>query len=505
MKPAGFNNDLYLQEQSEAILNRINRHNAQRLYLEFGGKILFDYHAARVLPGFAPTVKMQLLEKMKDSIDVITCISAPDIEKKKIRGDFGITYDADTMKTIDDFAEYGIEVKAVVVTRFDEQPAAVAFVHSLERRGIDVYTHKFTKGYPTDVDLIVSEEGYGANPYIAVDKPVVIVTGPGPGSGKLATCLSQLYHEQKRGIKAAYAKFETFPVWNLPLKHPVNLAYEAATAELKDVNMIDHFHLEAYDERTVNYNRDIDAFPLVTRIIEKITGEPSFYRSPTDMGVNRVGFAITDDNIVQEAAKQEIIRRYFRYSCEYALGLCEQETVLRVEMLMKELHLSPDDRKLAVLAREAAQTAQERNKGNKGIYSGAAIEMPNGDVVTGHNSPLLHAASSVTLNAIKQLAGIPAHIDLLPAYILTSLTDFKKDVFNSSSISLDLEETLIALAISAVNNPSALEAMNKLKILSGCEIHLTHIPPHGDSAGLRKLGLTATSDPVFATKSLFPG
>lgn len=505
MRRIGFDNELYLEEQSKAILDRIRDSNFDRLYLEFGGKILYDYHAARVLPGFAPNVKMRLLERMKDFVEVITCISAPDIEKKKIRADFGLTYDADTLKTIDDFAEYGIKIKAVVVTRYEEQPAAIAFIHSLERRNIEVYTHRFTKGYPTDVELIVSEQGYGANPYIVTDKPVMVVTGPGPGSGKLATCLSQLYHEHKRGVRAAYAKFETFPVWNLPLKHPVNVAYEAATAELRDVNMIDHFHLEAYNERTVNYNRDIEAFPIVKRIIEKITGEPSFYRSPTDMGVNRAGFAIIDDEAVQEAGRQEIIRRYFRYSCEYALGLCEQEAVQRVELLMKEMLLKPEDRKLVLPAKEAAEEGRRKNKGNKGIYSGAAIEMPDGSIVTGHNSPLLHAASSVTLNAIKKLAKIPEHIDLLPSYILTSLTNFKKDVFNSSSISLDLEETLIALAISSVTNPAAETAMGRLKELAGCEIHLTHIPPQGDAAGLRKLGITVTSDPVFAAKSLLQG
>ncbi len=505
MKHTGFDNELYLKEQSEAILNRIHNTEFDRLYLEFGGKILFDYHAARVLPGFDPNVKMKLLERMKDSVDVITCICALDIEKKKIRADFGLTYDADTMKTIDDFMAWGISVKAVVVTRFDEQPAAVAFINTLKRRGVNVYTHKYTKGYPTDVDLIVSEEGYGANPFIVTDKPVVVVTGPGPGSGKLATCLSQLYHEQKRGVRAAYAKFETFPIWNLPLKHPVNVAYEAATAELKDVNMIDHFHLEAYNEKTVNYNRDLDAFPLVKRIIEKITDRPSFYKSPTDMGVNRAGFAITDDAAVQEAANQEIVRRFFRYSCEYATGQCDLETVQRVELLMKEMQLKPEDRKLVGCARKAAETACLRNKGNRGVFSGAAIELADGTVVTGHNSPLLHAASSVTLNAVKKLAGIPDHIDLLPSYILTSLTNFKKEVLNSSSISLDLEETLIALAISSVTNPTAEAAMNRLKDLNGCEMHLTHMPPQGDAAGLRKLGLNTTSDPVFAASTLFVG
>ncbi|HOK01250.1 MAG TPA: DUF1846 domain-containing protein [Spirochaetota bacterium] len=505
MNKIGFDNELYLKEQSSAILNRIKEHGFSKLYLEFGGKILFDYHAARVLPGFDPNVKMKLLERLKDSVEVLMCICAIDIEKKKLRADFGITYDADTLRTIDDFNEWGIKVRAVVITRFDGQPGAVSFMNKLQRRGVSVYTHKFTKGYPTDVDLIVSEEGYGANEYIETERPIVVVTGPGPGSGKLATCLSQLYHEHKRGIKATYAKFETFPIWNLPLQHPVNIAYEAATAELRDVNMLDHFHLDAYNQKAVNYNRDIEAFPLLKRIIERITGAPSFYKSPTDMGVNRAGFAIIDDEAVKEASKQEIIRRYFRYSCEYAMGLCDKDTVQRVELLMKDLSLTATDRKVVEPAREAANMAKEKNKGNKGIYSGAALELKDGTIITGYNSPLLHASSSVVLNAIKKLAGIPNNIDLLPGHILTSLMNFKKEILQGAPLSLDLEETLITLAISATTNPGAEAAMHKLKELAGCEIHLTHMPTPGDAAGLRKLGLNTTSDPDFASKALYIG
>jgi len=505
MKPSGFDNELYLKEQSEAILGRIKDSKSDKLYLEFGGKILFDYHAARVLPGFDTNVKMKLLSRLKDSVEVIMCICAMDIERKKIRADFGITYDTDTLRSIDDFNEWGIKVAAVVITRFEDQAGAQAFKNKLERRGVRVYTHKFTRGYPTDVDLIVSEEGYGANDYIETGSPIVVVTGPGPGSGKLATCLSQLYHEHKRGVNAAYAKFETFPIWNLPLKHPVNVAYEAATAELRDVNMIDHFHLDSYNEKAVNYNRDLEAFPLLRRIIERITGESSFYKSPTDMGVNRAGFAITNDSVVREASSQEIIRRYFRYSCEYAMGLCDRETVQRVELLMKDNGLKPEDRIAVVPARDAAVAARNRNKGNKGIFSGAALELSSGEIVTGYNTELLHATSSVVLNSIKKLAGIPAEIDLLPSYILNSLMSFKKEIIRSSVVSLDLEETLIALAISATTNPGAEAAMYKLKEISGCEIHLTHMPTPGDSAGLRKLGLNATSDPDFASKALFIG
>ena len=503
MEKYGFDNELYLREQTDIILGRVKDSRFDKLYLEFGGKILYDFHAARVLPGFDPNVKMKLLSGMKDSIEIIICISAMDIERKKIRADFGITYDVDAMKSVDDFGEYGIDVKAVVITRYSDQPGASTFIKKLERRGVNVYTHKFTKGYPTDVNLIVSEEGYGANEYIKTDKQIIVVTGPGPGSGKLATCLSQLYHEHKRGVNATYSKFETFPIWNLPLKHPVNVAYEAATAELKDVNMIDHFHLETTNEITVNYNRDIEAFQLLQRILEKITDSPSYYKSPTDMGVNRAGFAITDDDNVRHASHQEIIRRYFRYSCEYAMGLCDRDTVERVEVLMKDTGLKAEDRPVVEHARRAAMLSKEKNKGNKGIYSGASLELKSGEIITGHNSPLLHAASALVLNAIKKLAGIPQEIDLLPPFILTSLINFKENILNGAPVSLDLEETLIALAIGAASNPSAEVATLKLKELSGCEVHLTHIPTPGDAAGLRKLGLNTTSDPDFSSKALF--
>jgi len=503
MNKYGFDNELYLKEQTKVILDRVKDSRFEKLYLEFGGKILYDFHAARVLPGFDPNVKMKLLAGMKDSIEIIICISAMDIERKKIRADFGITYDADAMKSVDDFGEYGINVKAVVITRYADQPGAGTFVKKLERRGINVYTHKFTKGYPTDVELIVSEEGYGANEYIKTEKQIVVVTGPGPGSGKLATCLSQLYHEHKRGVKATYSKFETFPIWNLPLKHPVNVAYEAATAELKDVNMIDHFHLETANAIAVSYNRDIEAFPLLQRILEKIKNSPSYYKSPTDMGVNRAGFAIVNDENVRHASHQEIIRRYFRYSCEYAMGLCDRDTVERVEVLMKDTGLKAEDRPVVEHARRAATLSKEKNKGNKGIYSGASLELKSGEIVTGHNSSLLHAASALVLNAIKKLAGIPQEIDLLPPFILTSLINFKENILNGAHVSLDLEETLIALAIGAASNPSAEAATLKLKELAGCEVHLTHIPTPGDAAGLRKLGLNTTSDPDFSSKALF--
>jgi uncharacterized protein (UPF0371 family) len=351
--------------------------------------------------------------------------------------------------------------------------------------------------------MIVSEAGYGANEHIETEKPIVVVTGPGPGSGKLATCLSQLYHDHKKGMHSGYAKFETFPIWNLPLKHPVNTAYEAATAEMKDVNQIDHFHLEAYNERTVNYNRDIDAFPLLRRIIERITGEASFYKSPTDMGVNRAGFGIINDDVVREAGKQEIVRRYFRYACECAMGLVDREAVQRIELLMNDLDLRPESRVVVAPARRAAESAKEEGKGNDGIYCGAAIELRDGTVITGRNSPLMHAAASLVLNASKYLAGIPDDLHLLPPTVTNSLGHLKTEVLAGKRVSLDVDEALIALAVSTTSNPAAKAAVDKLEELRGCEVHVTHMPTPGDEAGLRKLGVNLTSDPDFATKSLF--
>ena len=498
----GFDNEKYIGEQTEAILEKFKRFE-NKLYLEFGGKLLFDFHAARVLPGYEPNVKMRLLKGLKDKADILLCIYAGDIERKKIRADFGITYDSDALKLIDDLRDWDIDVLGVVITRFDNQPSAMAFKNKLERRNIRVYTHRYTKGYPTDVDLIVSDEGYGANDYIETEKPLVIVTGPGPGSGKLATCLSQVYHDYRRGIRAGYAKFETFPIWNLPLKHPVNVAYEAATADIRDFNLIDPFHLEAYDKKAVNYNRDVDSFPLLKRILEKITGGESFYKSPTDMGVNRCGFAIIDDEITREAAKQEIIRRYFRYRCEYAMGFTDGETVQRVELFMKDFNLEPGYRSVVRPAREAAVEAQEKEKGNEGIYCGAAIELRDGAIVTGENSPLMHAASALVLHAIKHLAGIPPKIKLLPPYITDSIGNLKMEMLHEKTISMDMEETLIALSVSATTNSAAQLAMEQLKELHGCEVHMTHIPTPGDEAGLRRLGVNLTSDPDFPTKNLF--
>jgi len=497
-----FDNERYISEQTSAILQRVKKFD-DKLYLEFGGKLLYDYHASRVLPGYDPNAKIRLLQELKGKADILLCIYAGDIERKKIRADFGITYDSDTLKLIDDLRGWGIDVLGVIINRFDNQPAAILFKNKLERRNIKVYTHRYTKGYPTDVDLIVSDEGYGANEYIETEKPLVIVTGPGPGSGKLATCLSQLYHDYRKGIKSGFAKFETFPVWNLSLKHPVNVAYEAATADIKDFNLIDPFHLESYDRKAVNYNRDVEIFPVLKRILEKITGGETFYRSPTDMGVNRAGFAITDDDVIQEAAKQEIIRRYFRYQCEYVMGLADKETVQRVELFIRDFNLEPEHRRVVEPARQAAREAQEKDKGNEGIYCGAAIALRDGTIVTGNNSPLMHAASSLILHAIKHLAEIPDKIKLLPSNITDSIKNLKTEILNEKTVSLDLEETLIALGISATTNSAAQLAIEKLKELRGCEVHITHIPTPGDEAGLRRLGVNLTSDPNFSSQNLF--
>lgn len=498
----GFDNEKYLREQTKAILERVKFFDS-KLYLEFGGKLLFDYHAARVLPGFDPNVKMRLLQELKDKAEILLCIYAGDIERKKIRADFGITYDVDALKLIDDLREWGLNFSAAVITRFEDQPAARIFQNKLKRRDIKVFTHKYTKGYPTDVDVIVSEEGYGANPYIPTEKPLVVVTGPGPGSGKLATCLSQMYHDYKNGVKSGYSKFETFPIWDLPLKHPVNTAYEAATADLGDFNLIDSFHLEAYGKPAVNYNRDVEVFPVLKRILEKLTGARSVYQSPTDMGVNQAKKGIINDEIVQDAAKQEVIRRYFRYNCEYVMGFLEKKPVQRVELLMEDLAVKPEDRKVVVPAREAAKAAEQKEKGDKGIFCGAAIELKDGSLITGSNSPLMHSASSLVLNAIKKLAGVPDKIPLLPENIISSIGNLKKDILQAKTVSLDLEETLISLSISAANNPAAHLALNHVRDLRGCEVHMTHIPTSGDEAGLRRLGVNLTSDPNFATKNLF--
>ncbi len=498
----GFDPERYLQEQTSAILDRARRFG-NKLYLEFGGKLVADFHAARTLPGYDPNAKVRLLQQLRDQVEILLCIHAGDIERKKLRADFGITYDADALRLIDDLRDRDLPVTAVVITRFHGQPAAVQFKNRLERRGLRTYTHAATPGYPTDVDTIASDRGYGANPHIETTRPVVVVTAPGPGSGKMATCLSQLYHDHRRGVQSGYAKFETFPIWNLPLKHPVNVAYEAATADLGDVNLIDPFHLEATGERAVNYNRDVEIFPVLQRILQRVTGSVSPYRSPTEMGVNRAGFAITDDRVVRAAAVQEVIRRLFRYQCEFALGSVEHATVERAELLVRELDAKPEDRRVVGPARETADHARERGLGHEGVCCGAAVQLPDGRIVTGRNSPLMHAASSLVLNASKALAGLPDPLHLLSPGVIESIAAMKRGVFRRRTVSLNVEETLIALAVSATGNPSAQLAMERLGELRGCEVHLTHIPAPGDEAGLRRIGVNLTSDPAFPSRDLF--
>ncbi|MCX5701102.1 MAG: DUF1846 domain-containing protein [Candidatus Omnitrophica bacterium] len=505
MNKVGFDNDKYLKEQTQAIVDRVNKFD-NKLYLEFGGKLCYDYHAARVLPGYDPNVKIRLLQCLKDKIDIVLAIYAGDIEKGRVRGDFGITYDAATLKLIDDLRKWGLDILAVVITRFNNQSSAVMFKNKLEHRGVKVYLHYPIEGYPADVASIVSDNGFGKNQFIETKKPICVVTAPGPNSGKLAVCLSQLYLEHKRGVNAGYAKFETFPIWNLPLKHPVNVAYEAATADILDFNLVDPFHLNKYNKTSINYNRDVESFPILklilTRIFDKNVILP-MYNSPTDMGVNRAGFGIVDDKLVQEAAKQELIRRYFRYNSEYVLGIEKKETVDRVLLLMEELGIKLIDRSVVEVARKTALEAEAKGKGNAGIFCGAAIQLNDGRILTGKNSKLMHAASSLILNAIKVLANIPDEILLLSPHIINQIGKLKEGILDADSESLDLEETLIALAISGTTNHTAELAMQKLVELRGCELHMTHIPTPGDEVGLKRLGVNLTTDGKFSSRNLF--
>ncbi len=496
----GFDHKKYLEEQSKYILERVN--NYDKLYLEFGGKLLFDFHAKRVLPGFDENAKIKLLHKLKEKVEVVICVYAGDIERSKIRGDFGITYDMDVLRLIDDLRAYELDVNSVVITRYEGQPAATLFINKLERRGIKVYKHKPTKGYPIDVDTIVSDEGYGQNPYIETTKPIVVVTAPGGGSGKLATCLNQLYHEYKRGNVAGYSKFETFPVWNVPLKHPLNIAYESATVDLKDVNMIDSFHFDAYNKIAVNYNRDIETFPVLKRIIEKITGEESVYKSPTDMGVNRVGFGIIDDEVIKEASKQEIIRRYFKTGCEYKKGYIDKETFQRSKLIMEELDLKEEDRNVVIPAREYSVRLKEISNKNE-VCSIVAIELNDGTILTGKSSNVMDATAAVILNAIKYYANISDGIHLISPVILEPIINLKQKTLGSKTTALDCEEILIALSICAATNPTAQVAMEKLTMLKGCQAHSTTILTRNDEQTFRKLGIDITCDPEYPTESLY--
>ncbi|MBE5965503.1 MAG: DUF1846 domain-containing protein [Lachnospiraceae bacterium] len=496
----GFDPQNYIEEQSKYILERV--HNFDKLYLEFGGKLIGDKHAKRVLPGFDEDAKIKLLQKLKDQAEIIICVYAGDIERNKLRGDFGITYDMEVLRLLDDLRSYGLEVNSVVITRYNKQPATTVFMNKLERRNIKVYTHKEIPGYPADIDTIVSENGYGINPYIATTKPIVVVTAPGANSGKLATCLNQLYHEYKMGNVAGYSKFETFPVWNLPLKHPVNIAYEAATVDLKDVNMIDNFHFETYHEITVNYNRDLEMFPVVKRIIEKITGNESMYQSPTDMGVNRVGFGIIDDDVVSEASKQEIIRRYFATVCDFKKGLLDEEALTRMKVIMEEVQLKQEDRSCVLPAREYAAKLKDKSSDNETIAV-IAFEMNDGQIITGKSSTTMDCCSAAILNSIKYLAGISDEIYLLSPLILNTIRDLKVNDLKNKITSLNANEILIALSISAVTNPTAQLAYEKLSQLNGVQAHCTVMLNKNDEQILRKLGIDVTCDAVYPSENLY--
>ncbi|MBQ3185404.1 MAG: DUF1846 domain-containing protein [Firmicutes bacterium] len=505
MGQIGFSAEKYMEMQTEHILERIENSEGNRLYLEFGGKLVQDKHAMRVLPGFDENAKIKLLQRMKDQAEIIICVYSGDITTNKTRQDFGITYDLEVLRLIDMFRKYDLEINSVVVTRYEENsPAVDKFINKLERRGIKTYKHRFTKGYPTDVETIVSDEGYGANPYIEVTKPLAVVTGPGGGSGKLATCLSQLYHENKRGNKVSYAKFETFPIWNIPLKHPVNIAYEAATADLKDINMIDSFHLEAYGEKAVNYNRDLDVFPVVKRIIEKITGEESEYKSPTDMGVNMVGFGIIDDEVVKEAACQEIIRRYIIAQCDYKKGKIDSSVMERVKLLMDDLELTVEDRTVVNAAREYAEMKKECDDRYANVVV-VALELHDGTIITGRSSRRMVAAAAAVINAIKHMCGMADSLHLISPHILKGIQELKTEVLMADKTSLNLEEILTALTVSATTNPSAEAVLAKLPALRGCKAHCTAILSDKDEATLKSLGIDVTSDPEYITNNLYYG
>ena len=486
MVNAAFDNNKYLQMQSEHIRQRIAQFGG-KLYLEFGGKLYDDNHASRVLPGFQPDSKLRMLLQLKDQVEMVIAINADDIEKNKVRGDLGITYDRDVIRLIDVFRGFGLYVSSVVLTRYHGQSLAKAFQSRLEGLGIRVYHHFEIAGYPADTAHIVSEEGFGKNDYIETTRSLVVVTAPGPGSGTLATCLSQLYHEHERGITAGYAKFETFPIWNIPLNHPVNLAYEAATADLNDVNLIDPFHLEAYGVTTVNYNRDVEAFPVLVAIFEKILGHCP-YKSPTDMGVNMAGNCIVDDEGTREASRQEIIRRYYEALCDQKKGKNVEDALRKLDLLMKKAGVSPADRKVVAPAlRRAEETGSPA----------AAMELPDGSIVTGKTSDLLGASSALLLNALKALGGMPSDLHLISPVALDPIQHLKVDHLGNRNPRLHTDETLIALSISAATNPMAEHAMEQLDKLRGCEVHSSVILSSVDERTFKRLGVNLTCEPRY--------
>ena len=488
----GFDHQKYTRMQSEKILERIG-HFGGKLYLEFGGKLFDDFHAERVLPGFQPDSKIAMLLELKDQSEMIVVINADDIEKNKVRGDLGITYDADVLRLIDAFRECGLDKCSVVITQYRSQPHAAKFRRRLRALGIPAVAHYPIANYPGDVNLIVSDKGYGKNEFVQTERPLVIVTAPGPGSGKMAVCLSQLYQEHQRGVQAGYAKFETFPIWNLPLNHPVNIAYEAATVDLDDVNMIDPFHLEAYGQSAVSYNRDIEIFPVLNAIFMKIWGE-SPYKSPTDMGVNMVGQCITDDDIVRKSARQEIIRRYFAALCEARKGHIGEEIVDKQRILMQKLGMTEEERPVVAAARKRAdQTGAPA----------AAILLDDGQLVTAKTSPLLGASAALILNSLKKLAEIPKEVKLIPPEVIGPVQGLKLDYLGNHNPRLHSDEVLVALSITAAESPVAAKALSRLPRLKGCEVHTSVILSHVDENIFRRLGVNLTSDPKYQTRKLY--
>ena len=488
----GFDNDKYLTMQSEHIRKRIDQFD-NKLYLEFGGKLFDDYHASRVLPGFAPDSKLKLLMQLSDQAEIVIVISAGDIEKNKVRGDLGITYDSDVLRLIESFREQGLFVGSVVNTQYTGQSSANLFKTRLEKLGIRVYIHYVIEGYPSNIPLIVSDEGYGKNDYIETSRPLVIITAPGPGSGKMATCLSQLYHEHKRGVRAGYAKFETFPIWNIPLKHPVNLAYEAATADLNDVNMIDPFHLEAYGITTVNYNRDVEIFPVLSAIFEKIYGENP-YKSPTDMGVNMAGNCICDDEACRDASNQEIIRRYYQALNGLAEGTSTEEEVFKIELLMKQAHITVNDR---TVVDAALKRAEETGA------PAAALELPDGSIITGKTSNLLGASAALLLNALKKLAGIEDEVHIISPSAIEPIQKLKTSYLGSKNPRLHTDEVLIALSISAATNETAQLALDQIPKLRGCQVHTSVMLSEVDVKQFKKLSIQLTSEAKYENKKLY--
>ena len=492
MYKIGFDNDKYLKMQSKHIKERIGKFGG-KLYLELGGKLFDDYHASRVLPGFKPDSKINMLKQLKDQIEIVIAIKAADIEKNKVRGDIGITYDMDLLRLIDAFTNTGLYVGSVVLTQFAEQPAAIAYENKLKALGLKVYRHRIIEGYPTDIHKIVSDEGFGKNDYIETTRPLIVVTAPGPGSGKMATCLSQLYHEKKRGINAGYAKFETFPIWNIRLDHPVNLAYEAATADLKDENLIDPFYLEATGEEVVNYNRDIEAFPVLKAMFEKIAGK-SPYNSPTDMGVNMAGYCITDDAAVRAAAKQEIVRRYYTTLCAVRKGVAGNDQVENIKGIMNKAGVSISDRPVVA----AANVRAEETGG-----PAAAMELKDGSIITGKTSPLLGASSAMILNSLKHLAGIEDKVNLISPEFIEPIMKLKVNYLGDHSPLLHIDEILIVLSMAAVTDENAKKAIDKLPELRGAEVHSSVILSQVDESAFKKLGMNLTCEPKYQNKKLY--